>query len=1537
MGNKSAGRFSSRISMLSLTSADSNSIRKDSISYPMLEVPVPTYVRSVRIENMEDRPRLVKIDAHKLASSTPPTAQQPCRPHGHHASHGSLAQSTSSAPRDCDSPSSSSSATKEKTAGLVHLFVASSRQDGFIILSATAASAAVAACKTAYALILGKVFQVITDYGSGAFPAHETLHQVGRWCLWLTVLGVGMAVCSALLMGLWIVHGETRARKVRRCLFDALLAKDMAWFDTRRGGGVASLMTEQYTHIRDLQAATSQLLGYIISDAFVCIACLVVAFAKSWALTLVLLATVPLSVLVLGALGNGLKQAAERQREALNQAAQYAAAALAGLDLVKVYGGDDTEKWQYLCSVRSAAHHCARQALSSSAQMGFVKLWMISLFVVGFWYGITLVTRGSSSAGNVLTAFYAILTAFQSLEALGTQWVTVLKGTVAGKALQDIIVSAAGDQSEAHTNRIRPIVPLRDIVLENVSFAYPSNPANTVLDNCSMAFPAGQLSFVVGRSGSGKSTIADLLVQFYTPTSGRIVIDGVPIDRLDSRWLREHISLIQQSSTVFDGTFGWNVALGAGSSSSTSPTMEPVDTVSRDDIKTACETALLQSTVTNLPQGLDTVLGGCSGASLSGGQRQRLALARAKIRNPAVLVLDETTSGLDPTSAQMVLDAVRTWRRGKTTLVITHDIGQIAAEDHVFVLDRGRLVQEGAFGWLRAEQGSAMHALLQSAHLDGAAQVCMSPVEKIGHGKNDESDEMNSSFWDAHGVSQINASDTSTTAPGVFRRTSFISAPLNYSQHRQSALGLWPSYFGASGTENSNRRSRRSTQLLLPPHVTSRASMVARHQVASADNGELSRSRRSSLDFLCERGAQAQTTRMDPVLQSPTGRLRRMITRNKPPLDGDGESHDSRNKDGSLIAPSTPLPPLRHVLLGVWPTLDRAARLDFVCCILACLIVAICNPAFSFAFARMLQAFWAPLGISRQSVGRPWALVLVGIAIVDGTAVFAAFYLAERVGLAWVTALRMDAFTRLLRQPKGSHPYSSPAAAVECLDRGGEEMRKLVSVVVPILLMTAGMVAISIVWALAVFWQLTLVILAVGPVVVLAATAVASRVSNTWEARANTAAERVSAVFSQVFCNIRVVRALTLEAYFTRGPFAQTTEAAFAQGLQRAWRTGIVYGINQALPNWLVALVFYYGTTLLSLSESVNRLLQVINLLLFSIGTAAALLSNVPQIAASKTVAAQMLAYARLPLDAGHEHCRNSVQPASTKASLFPIRMDRLAFCYPGPGTSNGDRTAVLRSLSLTIQPGELVGIVGASGGGKSTVLSLLLRLYADEGELRQTGSQLSFNSIPADQMDTRALRSHMAYVPQQPYLFPATLRHNITYGLSEVNVQQQDMISHRLRMEEAGRAAGMDQFVASLPEGYDTVVGNTAKEKDGEGAAAAASSLSSLSGGQAQRVCIARALFRRPQLLVMDEPTSALDAASAEAVRCTLQTLRKEAATHKHMSLVVATHSKAMMQLCDRLLVVKDGAVAASGSYAALLAQGNEGVFAQLLGEIDD
>ncbi|EPE08522.1 multidrug resistance protein [Ophiostoma piceae UAMH 11346] len=1553
--------------------SSTSNISKRDISYPIrLDTPPAAPVRSVRIHGIEEKPRIVNIEPQSGASyqgSSRRQKQSPTSPQSAFsdistpADYGRYSQSSQST-RPILSPPSPTSSTvaslatptqkkkekaKEQQAGFKHLFVAATKQDISIFIFATAASAAVAAAKTVYALFLGEIFQVVTNFGSGTLTPAETLRQVSKGCLELTVLGIGMSVAASFLMSLWIVNGETRARTVRLRLFRALLDKEMVWFDTRRGG-MASLMTEQYTQIRDLQAATSQLLGYIISDLMVCVACVIVAFVKSWALTLILLATVPVSIVILELLGRGLKQAAERQRGALNDAAKHATASLAGIDLVKVYGGHDTELWLYLNGIRKAARHYTRQALSACAQMGYIKVWMINLFVVGFWFGITLVKKGQTTAGNVLTAFYAVLIAFQSLESLGTQWVSVLKGTVAGKSLDEMIVSTS-ESPHGHGSRysnIQPRLPPKDIVLDNVTFAYPSNPDNKVLDRCSMRFPSGQVSFVVGRSGSGKSTIADLLVQFYRPTSGRILIDGLSASVIDRRWLRENVALIQQASTIFNGTFGWNIALGASGKGGVAP-----DAVSRDDIKMACETALLQSTVTNLAQGLDTLVGS-RGASLSGGQRQRLALARAKIRNPAVLLLDETTSGLDPKSAQMVLDAVRTWRRGRTTIIITHDISQIAHEDYVYVMEQGRLVQEGSFGWMAQQEGGAMQTLMQSASIDGAtaADSLQSPVAKIGHSGDDE---------DAVDV-QVSLAATSSrqdrstqAASGMFKRTSVFSAPFTYHQIQQQ---------GGSGNVllNPFPNYRQHSRLFDPVHAPRLQSAVVEADSEDEDDGsedELFRQRGDSLDLICERGERAQTMRMDDALGSPTsrhGRNTKTIERHRlQPMSVTSESK-SKSKSKKLkdsnnsTASDERAVSLMSVLWTVWPTIDRAARLDLVLGSLACLVSAASNPAFSFVFARMLQAFWAPPGVDKQAAGRPWALILVGLSIVDGISIFSSFYLAERVGLAWVNALRTEALTRILRQPKSwwvtgqgrdgdsdsdGESGIAPSTIVECLDRGGEEMRKIVSVFVPILLMAGGMVVVSIVWALAVAWKITLVVLAAGPLIVIAATQVASRISDTWEGRSNRAAEAVSAVFSEVFPNIRVVRALTLEDYFSATQLADTTAAAYRIGLSRAWRTGILYGINQGIPNWLVALVFYYGTTMLTDTASVNALIQVINLLLFSIGSGAGLLGNVPQIAASKTVAAQMLVYATLPLYASHEH-----QPESESKlripSIFPVRMDGLVFRYPTSDTNKSSllsQPTILRNLSLTLQPGELVGIVGPSGGGKSTVLSLLLRLYADE----DVPSKLSFGGLSCSDLDTTSLRSRMAYVPQQPYLFPATVRHNMAYGLRE-----DSPLRHTPRLQEAARAAGIDEFIASLPEGYDTVVGGGAstKSKDNDGSSTSErTAVSSLSGGQAQRVCVARALLRQPQLLVLDEPTSALDASSAETIRQTIRSLvpLQKNNTRSGLSIVVATHSKAMMRLCDRLLVVEDGAVAANGSYEALLRQGSTGVFARLIGEVDD
>ena len=207
-------------------------------------------------------------------------------------------------------------------------------------------------------------------------------------------------------------------------------------------------------------------------------------------------------------------------------------------------------------------------------------------------------------------------------------------------------------------------------------------PDELALNKASFSFPAGRTTFIVGESGSGKSTLGDLLLGFYHPVSGHILIDGYPIQTLDVNWIRNNITLVQQQAVLFNETIFKNIAFGCKDHSK----------VRKEEVKSAIETALLHYTVIDLPHGLDTVVGDC-GNAISGGQQQRVAIARAHLRDTPVLILDEATSALDQTSKAMASDAIRRWRQGKTTIIITHDMSEVQADDFTYVLEKGEIVQ----------------------------------------------------------------------------------------------------------------------------------------------------------------------------------------------------------------------------------------------------------------------------------------------------------------------------------------------------------------------------------------------------------------------------------------------------------------------------------------------------------------------------------------------------------------------------------------------------------------------------------------------------------------------------------------------------------------------------------------------------------------------------------------------------------------------------------------------------------------------------
>ncbi|KAK1574140.1 P-loop containing nucleoside triphosphate hydrolase protein [Colletotrichum navitas] len=306
---------------------------------------------------------------------------------------------------------------------------------------------------------------------------------------------------------------------------------------------------------------------------------------------------------------------------------------------------------------------------------------------------------------------------------------------------------------------------------------------------------------------------------------------------------------------------------------------------------------------------------------------------------------------------------------------------------------------------------------------------------------------------------------------------------------------------------------------------------------------------------------------------------------------------------------------------------------------------------------------------------------------------------------------------------------------------------------------------------------------------------------------------------------------------------------------------------------------------------SPSSLQKVANLLLFCIGQATALMAMMPQVSASQAAATRVLYFATLP-----EPSSPSKGDPGQPASLFPITMRNFDFAYPSQPSRQ-----TLRCVNLGIGNGKCVAIVGPSGCGKSTVMSLLMRLY-EPHRLHSTGgmesSQLTYGGVALDQIYGEQFYSHISYVPQTPYLFPATVADNIAYGLAEASP-----LRHRSNVRRAAREAGIHNLIVSFPRGYDTVI-----DDGGQG----------LSGGQSQRVCIARALARRPRLMIMDEPTSALDSLSAEGIRQTITGILA-GAEDGGMSIVVATHSREMMHIAQHIIVMEAGRVVDEGTFDEL------------------
>lgn len=489
-----------------------------------------------------------------------------------------------------------------------------------------------------------------------------------------------------------------------------------------------------------------------------------VAFGVQWKLTLITLCIVPAILLVIGVVVTFDMFIENRVMACWAQADRLAEDVFGSIRSVHAFWAFGAMERNFDAHIDAARAHAKR----GRKPMLHAVLFSIQFFCIyagyglAFWQGVQMYHRGEiTEPGKIVTVIFAVLLAAQGLTQIAPQIMVVSKAGAAAHGLFKTIdrpsqVDALSDDG------IRPGLRVEggaDIVLDNVSFAYPSRPGVPIFDHLSLHIPANKTTAIVGPSGSGKSTVVGLLERWFEPSGGAITLDGHHIEGLNIQWLRTNIRLVQQEPVLFNGSVFENVANGLAGT-------PQADLLSEADqrrlVTEACHAAYAHDFVERLPAGYDTHIGE-RGALLSGGQKQRIVIARSIIANPRVLLLDEATSALDPSAERIVQKALSNVGNKRTVLVIAHRLSTVRDADNIVVLAKGRVVEQGTHDELMA-RGEAYYRLVLSQDLGNGG----------GHHRNEilDGDDAAEPATDE----EVQSPSAAVMADGLFNNTNIITA-----------------------------------------------------------------------------------------------------------------------------------------------------------------------------------------------------------------------------------------------------------------------------------------------------------------------------------------------------------------------------------------------------------------------------------------------------------------------------------------------------------------------------------------------------------------------------------------------------------------------------------------------------------------------------------------------------------------------------------------------------------------------------------------
>lgn len=1317
------------------------------------------------------------------------------------------------------------------------LFACADQLDWVLMFVGAIAAAAHGTALVVYLHYFAKIVQLLRH---GSEPADALFDKFTELAVTIVYIAVGVFIAGWIEVSCWILTGERQTAVIRSKYVQVLLNQDMSFFDTYGNNG--DIVSQVLSDVLLIQSALSEKVGNYIHNMATFFGGLVIGFVNCWQIALITLATGPFIVAAGGISNIFLHRLAENIQDAYAEAASIAEQAVSYIRTLYAFTNETLAKYSYATSLQATLRYGILISLVQGLGLGFTYGLAICSCALQLWVGRFLVTHGKAHGGEIITALFAVILSGLGLNQAATNFYSFEQGRIAAYRLYEMISRSSSTVNHDGTT----LASVQgNIEFRNVYFSYLSRPEIPILSGFYLTVPAKKAVALVGRNGSGKSSIIPLMERFYDPTLGEVLLDGENIKNLKLEWLRSQIGLVTQEPALLSLSIKENIAYGRDASP--------------DQIEEAAKIAHAHTFISSLERGYETQVGR-AGLALSEEQKIKLSIARAVLSNPSILLLDEVTGGLDFEAEKFVQEALDLLMLGRSTIIIARRLSLIRNADYIAVMEEGQLVEMGTHDELINLDGLYAELLRCEEAAKLPRRMPMKNYKETGTFQIEKDSSAGHGFQEPSSPKMMKSPSLQRTGLHAFRTADVMFS----SQESPRVRSPPPEQVAENGVpldevdKEPSIKRQDSFEMRLPE--------LPKIEVQSAHRQTLNSSDPESP--------------VSPLLTSdPKNERSHSQTFSRPHSEFDDipikrkESRDSRHR----VAPS------------FWRLVELSLA-EWLYAVLGSTGAAIFgsfNPLLAYVIALIITAYYREEKHHlRQEVDK-WCLIIACMGIVTVVANFLQHFYFGIMGEKMTERVRRMMFSAMLRNEVGWFDEEENSADNLSMRLANDAtfVRAAFSNRLSIFIQDSAAIIVAVLIGLLLQWRLALVALATLPVLMVSAVA-----QKLWLAGFSKGIQemhrKASLVLEDAVRNIYTVVAFcagnkVMELY--RLQLQKIFKKSFFQGMA----IGCAFGFSQFLLFACNAVLLWY--TALSVKNHYMTLATALKeYMVFSFATFALVepFGLAPYILKRrKSLTSVFEIIDRVPkIDPDDS---SAVKPPNVYGS---IELKNVDFSYP-----SRPEVLVLSNFSLKVTGGQTVAVVGVSGSGKSTIISLIERFYDPvAGQVLLDGRDLKSYNL-------RWLRNHLGLVQQEPIIFSTTIRENIIYARHNASEAE---------MKEAARIANAHHFISSLPHGYDTHVGMRGVD---------------LTPGQKQRIAIARVVLKNAPILLLDEASSSIESESSRVVQEALDTL-----IMGNKTTILIAHRAAMMRHVDSIVVLNGGRIVEEGSHDSLMAK--NGLYVRLM-----